>query len=88
MPAAQQPLGGDGGDAGKWAAVPNLYVVLPIDKQWTFGLGINAPFGLVTKYDSDWIGRYQAIKSDVMTININPAVSYKFGNVAVAGYTR
>ncbi len=46
-------------------------------------LGVNAPFGLTTEYDSNWIGRYQAIKSKIETINVNPAISYKFGNWAV-----
>ncbi len=75
--ATNQQLGGNGGDAGSLNVVPNLYVVLPINKQWAFGLGINAPFGLVTEYDSDWIGRFQGIKSDVKTININPALSWR-----------
>lgn len=82
--ALNQPLGGTGGDAGSLALVPNLYVVIPINKQWSFGLGVNAPFGLVTEYDNGWLGRYQAIKSDVKTININPAVSWKItDNVAI-----
>ena len=55
----------DGGDAGSLKAVPNLYLVVPINKEWTFGVGLNAPFGLITEYDDGWIGRYQAIKSDV-----------------------
>src|SRR6185369_7701639 len=39
LPAAfGQPLGGDGGDAGDLAVVPNLYLVLPINKEWSFGL--------------------------------------------------
>jgi len=42
-----------------------------------FGIGINAPFGLVTEYDDDFIGRYQGIKSDVKTINVNPAISWQ-----------
>jgi long-chain fatty acid transport protein len=83
LPAAQQALGSEGGDAGSWAAVPNLYLVAPINKQWAFGIGINAPFGLKTQYDSDWIGRFQAIKSDVRTINVNPAISYKFDNFTI-----
>ena len=36
-----------------------------------------APFGLATKYDKDWVGRYHAVESDVMTININPAIAIK-----------
>ena len=77
QPAALQPLGGTGGDAGTCAVVPNLYIAVPINKQLAVGLGINAPFGLKTDYDPDWLGRFQALKSKVETININPAVSWK-----------
>ncbi len=75
--AFNQPLGGTGGNAGSTAYVPNLYVVVPINPQFAFGLGIGAPFGLVTEWDSTWLGRYQAIKSDVKTLNVNPALSWK-----------
>jgi long-chain fatty acid transport protein len=79
-----QPLGNDGGDAGSLAVVPNFYLVVPLNPQWSFGLGVNAPFGLVTEYDEGWIGRYQAIKSDVKTININPAISWQVTpNIAI-----
>jgi long-chain fatty acid transport protein len=58
---------------------------VPINRQWSFGLGVNAPFGLKTEYDSDWIGRFQAIKSEVKTVNVNPAVSFKLSDsVALA----
>jgi long-chain fatty acid transport protein len=41
------------------------------------GLGISAPYGLITEYDANWVGRYYAIKSDLATININPTVAYR-----------
>ena len=83
--AALQPLlGNEGGDAGSLNVVPNLYLTMPIDKQWSVGLGVNAPFGLVTEYDNGWIGRFQGLKSDIKTINVNPAVSWKpIDNVAI-----
>ena len=68
----------DGGDAGDLAFVPNAYLsweLIP-NKIW-LGLGVNAPFGLKTEYDEDWIGRFHAVKSDVKTININPSVAWK-----------
>ncbi|MCW5635106.1 MAG: outer membrane protein transport protein [Rubrivivax sp.] len=76
-PASQQAQGGDGGDAGGLNVVPNLYFVMPLDRQWALGLGINAPWGLVTDYDDGWVGRFQADKSDIRTVNVNPAVSYR-----------
>ena len=80
QPAALQPLGGNGGDAGDCAVVPALYLAVPINRQWTFGLGVNVPFGLKTEYDGDWIGRFQAVKSEVKTVNVNPAVSYRLSD--------
>jgi long-chain fatty acid transport protein len=70
--------GGNGGDAGDWSVVPNAYLsweVLP--STWWLGIGVNAPFGLKTQWDSDWVGRFQAIKSEVQTINLNPTIAWK-----------
>ena len=75
--ALQQGLGGDGGNAGAAAVVPNLYLSWPIDRQWSVGVGVNAPFGLKTEYDNGWIGRFQALKSEITTINVNPALSWQ-----------
>ena len=58
LPAANQPLGGTGGDAGGYNFVPNMYISVPINPQWAFGLGVNVPFGLTTEYDDGWLGRY------------------------------
>jgi len=77
LPATNQPLGGDGGDAGGFNFVPNAFIAIPINAQWTFGLGLNVPFGLTTEWDDGWVGRYQALKSQIQTININPAISWK-----------
>lgn len=80
QPAANQPLGGDGGDAGGVNPVPNFYIVSPINETVSMGLGVTAPWGLVTEYESGWAGRFQAIKSSIKTINLNPGVSWQVGN--------
>jgi long-chain fatty acid transport protein len=85
QPAALQPLGGDGGDAGTCALVPSLYLVVPLNKQFAFGLGVGAPFGLKTDYDSSWLGRFQAVESRVSTININPSLSWKVNDMFTVG---
>jgi long-chain fatty acid transport protein len=69
--------GGEGIDAGSTGFVPSLYYTHELNKQLFFGLGIGAPFGLSTEYDSNWVGRYHAIKSEVTTININPSLAYQ-----------
>jgi len=78
--ASGQPLGGNGGNAGDLAVVPSLYYVMDVNPQMKFGLGINAPFGLKTDYDPGWAGRFQALKSEIKTININPTVSYQLND--------
>jgi len=70
-------LGGNGGDAGVDAIVPNLYAAWSLSDRLKLGIGINVPFGLSTKYSSDWVGRYQAVESKLATININPTVAAK-----------
>ncbi|MDB5813131.1 MAG: long-chain fatty acid transporter [Rhodocyclales bacterium] len=69
--------GSNGGDAGGWAAVPNIYMAFAVDKAWHVGLGISSPFGLQTKYDADWAGRFQSTKFEIKTININPSLAYQ-----------
>ncbi len=70
-------LGGNGGDLGPTNFVPNLYGAWSFSDRVKVGIGVNAPFGLATKYDSDWVGRYEAIDSELITININPTVAAK-----------
>ena len=83
--AACRPLGSTGGDAGDTAWVPSMYAVLPVSSSLALGFGVSAPFGLKTEYDPDWIGRYQAIKSDVKTVNMNPSVAFKVNDMISIG---
>ncbi len=78
--------GGNGGNAGGWAAVPNAYFSWQVAPDWFVGLGISAPFGLKTEYDSDnWIGKYQAIKSKITTVNYNPSLAWKVNDKVSLG---
>jgi long-chain fatty acid transport protein len=83
--APLQALGGNGGDAGGLGFVPNLYYVHPVNDRLALGVGVNAPFGLKTEYDPTWIGRFQAVTSEVKTININPSLSYKLNDTVLLG---
>jgi long-chain fatty acid transport protein len=80
-----RPLGSDGGDAGDAALVPSLFFAMDFGPRWNFGVGVSVPFGLSTEYAPDWIGRFQGISSEVKTINVNPAVSYKFSEALSVG---
>ena len=73
------PISGDdgGGDVGKDAVVPSLYLTWATRYDLHLGLGVNAPFGLKTHYEDNWAGRYHALDSRATTVNINPAAAYE-----------
>jgi long-chain fatty acid transport protein len=86
VPPLGRPLGSSGGDAGDTAFVPTAFFAMDFGPQWSFGVGLAVPFGLKTEYSSDWIGRFQGISSEIKTINVNPAVSYKFSDALSVGF--
>jgi long-chain fatty acid transport protein len=69
--------GGSGGDSASPVFIPNFYYVQEVTERFAIGLGVNVPFGMKNSYQADWVGRYQAIDSKLVTININPALSLK-----------
>ena len=75
--ALAQPLGSEGGNAGGSNFVPALYASMPFANKFAVGLGINAPFGLKTEYKSDFMGRFQATKSEVKTMNVDAVFAFK-----------
>ncbi len=64
-------------DIGDDALVPALYFSTPVADGLTFGVGLTAPFGLTTDNENGWVGRYHALDSSLLTININPALAFK-----------
>jgi len=70
-------LTGTNDDGGEGGFIPNFYYVTELGNDSYFGVGVTVPFGLSTDYDSDWIGRYTATKSEVHAININPSFASK-----------
>lgn len=77
--------GGAGGDAGSWSFVPNGYFAYRLTPKIHLGVGLNSPFGLKTEYGPGWMGRYQAIKSEVKTVNLNPSIAYKLSDTLSLG---
>ncbi len=73
-------LNGEDDDGGSNALVPNLYWVKSLNETMKFGLGVNSPFGLATKYDDDWVGRYHGVVSDLKIINVNPSIAYRIND--------
>ena len=73
-----RPISGvDGQNGGNAGLVPHGFVTYKATPELSLGLAITAPFGLATTYGSNFVGRYQADKTDLRTININPAIAYQ-----------
>lgn len=84
-PPLTHELGSEGGDAGDWNAIPSAYFALPINDRLAFGFGFNVPFGLKLEYPDDWIGRFQALNSEIQTYNFNPALAWELNDVVTLG---
>ena len=54
-----------------------LYAAHKYNERVSFGLGIFSPFGLGTRWDGDWEGRYIVTDVEMLTLNFNPVVSYQ-----------
>lgn len=80
------PLSGPDSSGGQNGLVPNFYWATDVEEGIKFGIGVNAPFGLSTKYDENWVGRYHAIESSLTTVNINPAFAFNVSDRLSAGF--
>lgn len=59
------------------AVAPNATVSHQLNDEVTVGVSLNVPFGMITKYDSDWAGADHGITSKVTTVTTTPMVAYK-----------
>jgi long-chain fatty acid transport protein len=78
--------GTNDGDMVPLTGVPMGYYVKPIDDQWAFGLGVYAPFGLITDYENSFQGRNFGSKSVVKVVTFQPTVSYAFNDKVSIGF--
>ncbi|PRY70806.1 OmpP1/FadL family transporter [Halomonas ventosae] len=62
---------------GESAVVPAFAAKTQLNEQFDLGLAIYAPYGLSTKYDEDWIGRYHAVETELTTIDFQPTLNYR-----------
>ncbi|MDD3669141.1 MAG: OmpP1/FadL family transporter [Alphaproteobacteria bacterium] len=65
------------GELSVTVPVPHAFAQYKVNDKVDVGLGVYAPYGLATRYKSNWIGRDAAILSKLDIIDIAPAVSYR-----------
>jgi long-chain fatty acid transport protein len=77
--------GTGGGDAAPDVFIPATYALWDVHPDWKVGIGLNVPFGLETRYDDAWAGRYHAVRSRLRTITATPTVAWRVTDVLSVG---
>ncbi len=55
----------------------NFYAAYQINDDFYIGLSVNNPYGLGTKWEENWVGRYLAVDTEIRTFFFTPVVAYK-----------
>ncbi|SOS15153.1 outer membrane protein P1 [Pseudomonas cerasi] len=84
--AAGRSQGSNDGNMVPFSTVPFGFYTRKIDEHWAFGLGLYAPFGLSTDYESSFQGRMFASKSEIKVVTLQPTISYAFNNRLSIGF--
>lgn len=72
--------------AGTFNAIPDLYFAQPLSARLTWGLGLSAPFGCNTGYNTATYMRYASTKTTIQTIDMGPSLGFKLrNNLSVGG---
>ena len=64
----------------------HLYVTQQISENLFLGLGVGNNYGLGTKWNEDWVGRFMAVETEIRTFFFNAVASYKIMNEVSLGF--
>ena len=80
--------GSDGGNAGKATVFSSMAYVHDLGSdKWSAAIGLVPLSGSGFKFDDDWVGRYQAIKVDLLVAALSPTVAYQVTDQLSLGVT-
>jgi long-chain fatty acid transport protein len=77
--------GSDGGNAGKPAVIPGLFVVKGLNENLKLGFSVAAVAGGGLDYGENFVGRYQAYKAALQTVGAGPSLGYKINDMLSIG---
>ena len=82
--------GSNGGGAARGASFGDTFLsatVLNSEKYGKLNLGIavTVPFGEQVDYDSNWVGRYESLRSELRTIDYGLSASYRWKFISIGG---
>ncbi len=82
--------GSDGGGATRGASLDQTYITAKLLKSPTYGdfsmgIGVSVPFGLIVDYDKNWVGRYDSQDSELRTADYDISAAYRWKFISVGG---
>ncbi|WP_150304897.1 OmpP1/FadL family transporter [Pseudomonas saliphila] len=78
--------GTNDGDMVPLAAIPFGYYVRPLNEKMHFGLGMYAPFGVISDYEDSFAGREHGLYSKVQVVTLQPTLSYQITDRVSVGF--
>lgn len=64
-------------DPSKDAVIPSFALGWRVSPEFVVGVAVDSPFGLVTEYSSDFVGAFDAVRSELTTITVTPQVAWQ-----------
>ena len=59
---------------------PNMYGIIPIGDNLTFGIGAYSAWGLRTDWADPWVGRFISRDADLKTMSVQPTIAWQTGD--------
>lgn len=86
-PVGPLPVTGDSQGQGFHAQYSGyVYAAAPVKDELSLGLSVTVPFGLKARYDPDFFGRYDSIKSSLIVVEIAPSWALRISDqVSIGG---
>ncbi len=69
--------GSDGGSAGVFSPAASLYYTKALTPDTTLGFAMTAPFGNALTFEDGWVGRYHALESELLTVDLGLSAGFK-----------
>lgn len=77
--------GDNGGNAGTLTPGLDLYYLYHFSPKLDFGVNLTTPYAGMLTYNDGWVGRYVVQTLQLLTLDINPVVAYRFNDCLSVG---
>jgi long-chain fatty acid transport protein len=72
--------GGNPNGFGKFVPFPNAGWVVPVNDWFALGGALDVPYGLESKYNSQWEGRYFGTETYLESVNVSLSAAFKLND--------